>query len=354
MLRGLVVALAIASACGREHAAAAVHAAAPAPTANAAADVHVGSDASVEESAEMPRASGLAADRVASGSVRVTHARYVLTLPDEHVESSSRALQIDDDAVHTIATLGERLWTPAGLRIEGRAGLADFAVVSPEGTRYAVRSPDEIARWFLALGAPQPARVSYRRTDETVVAMRRDLSLVLFGDRSGPPRPVACRFFVALLLGGDPGAARVACARATLPTRVTLRADGWLALQFDRRSTRDDEQPAASLTVPPSGARFDATYDAVVEPSGAFDTAEPGANTGALETTNGFDRAAFVFVDDTAVGWLRAGATASFEGLARGRHHARARTIDGTQRSRLLDATIPGQLTFENSPLLRR
>ena len=71
-----------------------------------------------------------------------------------------------------------------------------------------------------------------------------------------------------------------------------------------------------------------------------------------LTTTNGMDRQAIVFADDTAIGWIAPGATATFGNLAAGHHALRARSLDGLERSRSTTALLPAQVRFDLDPVL--
>lgn len=316
-----------------------------------------GADASTEQVVTFDRPIAPDGTFTDEQPVAIVRARYAITLPDERPRlSTERSLHVDDQGERAFVQLvGTGLPIVPGMRVAARTGLLGFALVSPEGTRYRTMTPDELQQWFLGHRARPGSSVAFRSTDDTIVATRGGLSLVLIGDREGDAHPLTCRIFVALFLGGDPAAARVGCSTATMPVRVTLRAHGWPAVVLERSERRSIQVPRALLAVPPMNATADLPVPSRA-PEGAFFAPTELAALGGirqpqhtLTVTNQMSREALVFVDDLAIGWVAPGHTATFVGLSEGRHAVRARALDGTERSHTTHATFPATVTVTNA-----
>lgn len=320
-----------------------------------------GADAS-DEVAESGRP--IAADGEFSGEAptAIVRARYAITLPDERATLvTERALRVDDQGDRaSLMVVGTGLPSVPGMRVMARAGLTGFALVSPEGGRYRAVTPDELQTWFLGASSRAGTTLGFRRSDSTVIAARGGLTLVIATEREGPLRPLTCRALVAMFLGGDAAAARVGCAGARMPVRVGLYARGWRSLALERAEFAEVRVPRASLAVPPLGASADLAPP-VRASEGAFFAPSELARLGGvreprhtLTVHNALGREALVFVDDLAIGWIAAGAEATFVGLSAGQHVVRGRSLDGYERSRSTSVTFPATVRLENAPQLAR
>jgi hypothetical protein len=291
----------------------------------------------------------------------VVRARYAIVLPDEHSTlTTERALTADDQGDRLLLQLvGAALPVVPGMHVAARAGLTGFALTTPGNDRYRAISPDELQRWFLGASSRADTIVAFRRTDQTVLATRGSLSLLINTDADGGLHPLLCRALVAIMLGGDPEAAHVGCANARLARRATLRAHGWSALSIERTQRDLAQRPRDALAVPPADATPDMPLPAHASTGAFFAPAElaslPGSHRAQdiLTITSGLGREALVFVDDLAIGWLGAGETAAFVGLSAGRHAVRARSLDGIERTRAMTVTFPATVRIENAPELR-
>ena len=320
-----------------------------------------GSDAGAADETPTP-GGALAPDTAFTGSraVHITRARYAITLPDEIVSiTTERALRIDDQGDRaSIGLVGTGLPVAPGTRVMARSGLLGFVLVSPDGAHYRATMPDELQHWFTGASSRPPNSVNFRRAADTIVATRGGLSLVIATERQGDLHPLVCRGLVAMFLGGDPAASRVGCAGARMPVRATLRARGWPAVVLERAESTSLDVIPPMVAVPPADAANDLTIPTRNSDGAFFAPTElstlPGDHSQDLRltVTNGFTREAMVFADDLAIGWLAAGATGSFVGLASGRHAVRARSFDGLERSRSTNVTLPATLRVENLPLL--
>lgn len=331
-----------------------------------------GADAAPEGEVAPATGEGIAADNefTDEAPVPAVRARLTIALPDEHLApglSTERAFVVTDQGDRAVLQLvGTGLPVVPGMRVLARAGLAGFALVAPDGARYRASAPDELARWFTGAPARAGSNLVFRRTDDTIVATRGGLSVVIATERAdggdagapGAAHPLVCRAVVALLLGGDPAAARVGCAAARFPRRVTLRGRGFPAVVLETTAREAVEVPRRALAVPPPGATPELPLPARA-PSGAFFApAELRALGGAREAqhtltaTNALTREALVFVDDLAIGWVAPGQTATFVGLSAGRHVVRARSLDGIERTVPTGTAFPATVRLENPPLL--
>jgi hypothetical protein len=232
-------------------------------------------------------------------------------------------------------------------------------MISPDGSRYRIAPPDEVQHWFLGASTRAGTTVMFHRTDTTVLATRGGLSLLLTTPATGDRHPLACRLFVALVLGGDPAAARLGCADARLPERVIVRARGWPSITLERTTTAPIQLPRRGVAIPPPDSTPGYSTPDHPREGAFFAPAELAALPGrhdprrTLTSTNALAREALVFVDDLAIGWLAPGATSTFTGLSDGNHHVRIRSLDGLERSRNLPAVFPATVTFDLDPHLR-
>lgn len=310
-----------------------------------------------------PIAEGLAADAEFAGAAvtPASRADYRIVLPDEiPTRDADRSLQLVDQGDRASLTVfGTALPLIPGTRVAMRNGFASPMLIAPDGTHYRVVSPDELQHWFLGNSSRAGTVLAFHRTDNTVVATRGGLSLVLSTPATGDRHPLACRLFVALILGGDPAAARLGCADARIPTRVAVRARGWASLTFERGAETEADVARRSLAFPPPGAAADFTVATHAPVGRIFDDAElaqlPGRHDRrrTLAIRNGLTRESFVFFDDLAIGWLAPGSSFSIPNLTDGPHHVRLRSLDGLERSRNLPATLPATFDFDLDPNLR-
>jgi hypothetical protein len=232
-------------------------------------------------------------------------------------------------------------------------------IVSPDGTHYRVVSPDQVQHWFLGNSSRATAVLQFHRTDNTVVATRGGLSLVLNTPATGDRHPLACRLFIALVLGGDPAAARLGCSEARLPTRGMVRARGWAAISFERTALGNEAVARRSLAFPPEQSAADYEIPAHAAEGRFYTDAELGTLAGrhasrrTLRVRNGLSRESLLFLDDLALGWFAPGSSLEFGNLTDGLHHVRIRSLDGLERSRNLPANLPAGFDFDLDPNLR-
>jgi hypothetical protein len=203
-----------------------------------------------------------------------------------------------------------------------------------------------------------------------LVATRAGLTLTMQSSAQRWIRPLTCRLFAAMLLGGDAAAIRAGCEGARLPSRVTLRARGMAALAFVEVESNQVQMPRATMAVPPAEATRELVVPARSGEGGFFApsellTLEPARPAGAppvirprdwapvasaLEVENNSPHEVLLFVDDAAVGWLAAGRSATFSGVQAGRHAVRARTVDGQWRSVVMSVNVPGRWLVVPAP----
>jgi hypothetical protein len=320
-------------------------------------------DASAARSSERAEAAPLAPDSVFEGvdTLTIPRATYRIVLPDEvPTLEVDRTLRIDDQGDRAVITvLGDGLPLLPGTRVAARNGFMGIILVSPDGMHYRVVSPDEVQHWFLGNSSRAGAALQFHRTDNTVVATRGGLSLVLTTPASGDRHPLTCRLLVAMILGGDPALARFGCSEARMPTRAMVRARGWAAIAFERTALADETLSRRTVAFPPAHASPDYAVPRHA-PEGRFYTdAElatlPGRHGSrrTLRVRNGLTRESLVFLDDLALGWLAPGSSLEFGDLTDGLHHVRIRSLDGLERSRNLPANLPATFDFDLDPNLR-
>ncbi|MEI8254984.1 MAG: hypothetical protein WCJ30_04865 [Deltaproteobacteria bacterium] len=322
-------------------------------------------DAAADDDARGPQVESprLAADLDFAGTepVDVVRASYRIALPDEVATiDTERALRVDDQGDRASAMLiGTGLPTVPGTRVAARNGYAGLALVSPDGSRYRVATPDDAQHWFLGASSRATTSLTFHRTDTTVLATRGGLSILLSTPAEGDRHPLTCRIFVAMILGGDAAAARLGCADARMPTRVSVRARGWPSITFERTASAAVQLPRRGIALPPVEATMDYTVPTPATDGAFFAPTELAALPGrhepryTLTATNGLTREALVLLDDLAIGWLAPGATATYVGLSGGPHHVRARSLDGLERSPNMPATLPATIAFVLDSSLR-
>ncbi len=335
---------------------------------------------SVELSAQVPagtepptRVEGrtIAEDRAFADEtpVEAMRARFELSFPDERAERPAveRVLRVDDQGERLVALLyGTGLVLAPGLRVGGRASMAGWALVGADGTFHRAMSPDALRGWFLGVELDAGSALSFVRTERAVTATRGALSVTLSLDASGPVRPLSCRWFVSLLLGGDPAGVREGCDGARAPSRVVLRARGRPALSWVRASVDRVSLPRDALAVPPrASVDRELAWPSRAREGGFFSPSEltsigplatPGRprvarpDASALEVRNPTAHELVLFVDDVAIGWLGPGRTVTFAGISAGRHAARARTADGLHAGPTATTSAPGRWEITLDP----
>jgi hypothetical protein len=301
--------------------------------------------------------------------VDVTRAHFAVQIPDERADHPAveRVLRMDDQGDRLLALLyGTGLVLAPGLRIGGRASMAGWALVGADGGSHRAMSPDALRRWFFGAELAPAAALSFARGDRSVNATRGGLTVAITLDATGPARPLACRLFVSLLLGGDPAAIREGCVSATSPSRVVLRARGRPSLSFVRARTEVVRMPRDAMAVPPRAAveRALAVPARALE-GGFFSPSElatilpvpspgrprpPSPVASALEIHNGTDLEQLLFLDDVAIGWLGGGRTVTYAGISSGRHIVRARSADGLRVSEPTMVSAPGRWDLAPDP----
>jgi len=296
----------------------------------------------------------------------VVRTRYALEFNDERRDRPAveRVLRVDDQGDRLIALFyGTGFILAPGFRIGARGTMGGFALIGAAQSEHRAMSPDEVRRWFVGSDA-QAAPVSFRRDGDSVIATRGALSVTLSTEPQAAVRPLSCRVFVALLLGGEAGALRSGCEGSKVASRVTLRARGVPMLSFVKAESSAVQLPRASLAVPPRDAAttelrpparsgeggFFSPSELLslepVRPANAPPVVRPrnwAPVSSTLEAVNNSPREVVLFVDDAAIGWLAAGRTAVFSGVQAGRHAVRARSVDGAWRGESITVSAPGR-----------
>jgi hypothetical protein len=297
----------------------------------------------------------------------VLRTRYEMRFPDERADRPAveRVLRVDDQGERIVALLyGTGFVIAPGYRIGGRASMSAWALIGADQRAHRAANPDELRQWFFGQELARNTTVSFQRTSDGLSATRGALTVSLQFDPDSPPRPLSCRMFVSLLLGGDSAALRPGCEGAKAPTRVTLRTRGLPVVAFVKSESSTVQLPRISLAVPPR----EAVGHELASPSrggeGGFFTANellglepvrpanappvqrrPGwtATSSQFEVVNSTQSEVLIFVDDAAIGWLGAGRTGTFSGVQTGRHSLRARSVDGQYRSESVAMSAPGR-----------
>jgi hypothetical protein len=288
--------------------------------------------------------------------VETLRSQYIITLGDEREDRPTieRALRVDDQGDRLIALYyGTGLPMAPGFRIGSRSSLTGWALLSADQQSHRLMHGDALRDWFFAGEMRATSSVTFRQTDDALIASRGVLSVSMVSGADGPERPLTCRLFVGLLLGGDPAAARAGCASVRALTRVTLRARSLPMLVFSRREASVVQLPRDALAVvSPSahagelslprrsseGSFFAPNELHGLEPPRSAGVlpirrADAGHSESQISVQNSTDRELLVFVDGLALGWLAAGRSAVFQGMQNGPHRVRARSMDGLVRT---------------------
>ncbi len=297
----------------------------------------------------------------------VARMRFELRFPDERADRPSveRVLRVDDqgERIHALF-YGTGFVLAPGLRVGGRGSMSGWALIGADQRAHRAMAPDALRQWFAGSELGSSTSVAVRRSADGVVAVRGPLSVTLQSDPAGPARPLSCRLFVSLLLGGDTSALRLGCDGARSPTRVTLRARGEPVLAFVRVESATVQMPRDAMAVPPSaalatelpvpsrgleGGFFTPNELLGLEPVRPASAPAPRRPAGwaptssAIEVHNPSEHELVLFIDDAAVGWVGPGRSATFSGVASGRHALRARSVDGQHRAEPATVTAPGR-----------
>jgi hypothetical protein len=306
--------------------------------------------------------------------VEAQRTRYEMRFPDERADRPSveRVLRVDDQGDRIVALLyGTGFVIAPGYRIGGRASMSAWALVAADQRSHRALNPDELRQWFFGQAIQRSVPLSFRRSDDGLTATRGQLSLSLQFDPASPARALSCRMFVSLVLGGDSAAIRTGCEGAKVPARVTLRARGLPVLAFDKAETSAVHLPRNALAVPPrdavgqtlampqrggEGGFFTPNELLALEPVRPANAPpvqrRPGwaPTSSQFEVVNSTQSEVLLFVDDTAIGWLAAGRTATFAGVQTGRHSLRARSIDGMYRVEPVALSAPARWEVGAAP----
>jgi len=306
--------------------------------------------------------------------VEAQRTRYEMRFADERADRPSveRVLRVDDQGERIVALLyGTGFVIAPGYRLGGRASMSAWALIAADQRSHRALNPDELRQWFFGQPLPRSIPLSFRRSDDGLTATRGPLTLSLQFDATSPTRALSCRLFVSLMLGGDAAAVRTGCEGARVPTRVTLRARGLPVLAFDKTETSTVQLPRNALSVPPreavgqtlsmpqrgeEGGFFTPNELLALEPvrpaNAASTRRRPGwaPTPSQLEVVNATQSEVLLFVDDTAIGWLAAGRTATFAGVRAGRHTLRARSIDGLFRTAPVSLSAPARWEVGATP----
>ncbi len=300
--------------------------------------------------------------------VQTLRSHFNLTLGDEREDRPliERSLRLDDQGDRLVALYyGTGLPIAPGFRIAGRTSMSGWALISADQQSHRLLPSNALRSWFFATQMSSGSAVSFRQSAEALVATRGVLSVSIVPDPSGPDRPLTCRFFVGLLLGGDSAEARAGCSSVKAPIRVTLRARGLPVLVVSRRTADLVQLPRDAMAVVPPSAQATELQLPRRAPEGSFfapnelhglepprapgsDTvrrADAGHSESQLLLRNTTASELLVFVDSVAVGWLAAGRTSTFQGMQNGPHRVRARSLDGTIRTDEALVNAPGSWT---------
>lgn len=301
----------------------------------------------------------------------VLRTRYEMGFPDERADRPTveRVLQVDDQGDRLVALLyGTGFVIAPGYRVASRSTMASWALIAADQRSHRAVDADALRQWFFGQSLARSVALSFRREGNNITASRGALSLTLQSEAEAPARPLSCRLFVSMLLGGESGTIRAGCEGARLPSRVVLRGRSFPVLSFSKRDSSAIQVPRATMAAPPresvghelamparaqEGGFFTANELLTLAPRAPANAVNAPAPTprraspsSQVEVSNRSAHEALIFVDDTAIGWLAPGHTSVFSGFQSGRHTLRARSFDGQYRVDPSTLSLPTRWEF--------